>query len=405
MPIVWRCACGKKLKAPDTAAGKRVGCSGCGAAQTVPSVPEPPPLPAAVVREDAEDDPPPSRPGLPARRPRPRPARRRGIPLALLIGGGAVLLLGCLGAGGFGVYYFAFGGRASEPSPEDELIGEWETDPEPFQAAAAKSPTGALVYFDVQFTFNKDHTFKSNLPFMDEGQWKVVGRDGKRLRVRLTYKVFGLQPDSPPEPAIKVLDHNHIEFDENNLTYQMQWRLRRKGSGPPPGQGPAKPAAPAGPAPAAKKEPAPADGWASYTLDQAVTLELPAKPGNSRAVILFAAGDMLRGTEFPIFGPGMEIHVYLFRQPKAPAKAPRGRSLAESIGAAVLADGATLPIADRRFVQDGKPAALFIRREGKAPGIHLAIGDESLVCLISIAFRTEEDATVKRLFGSVRFGR
>lgn len=318
-----------------------------------------------------------------------------------MIGGIAAFLLACLGAGGFAVYYFGFGG-GSGPSPEDELIGEWETDPEPFQAAAAKSPTGALVYFDVQFTFNKDHTYTSNLPFWEKGRWKVVGRDGNRLRVQIISKVFGMEPDRSPTPPITILDHNHMEMDENDASFTMQGRFRRKGSGPPPSKGPA---APAGPAPAAKKEPAPADGWASHTLDQAVTLELPAKPGNSRAVIVFAAGDMLRGFEYPVFGPGMEIHIYLFRQPKGPAKSGRVRSLAESIGAAVLADGATLPNADRRFQQDGKPAALFIRREGKAPGIHLVVGDETLVCLVSVPFRTEEDANVKRLFGSVRFGR
>lgn len=399
MPITWRCTCGKKLRAPDEAAGKRVGCSRCRTVQTVPAPAEPPPIPAAVIVDDEDDDPAPRRARPPERRTRSRPARRGGMPPAVLIGGVAVLLLGCLGAGGAAVYYFGFA-RDAGPSPEDELIGEWETDPEPMQAAAGKSPTGAIVYFDVQFTFNKDHTFTSNLPFMEEGRWKVVGRDGNRLRVQLIPKVFGLEPDHPPTPPITIRDHNHIEFDENDASFQMQGQFRRKGSGPPPGKGPAKPAAPAPP-----KEPAPADGWASYTLDQAVTLELPAKPGKSKSVVTPAAGEMLRATEYPVLGPGLEIRVYLFRRPKAPAKGARGPSLAESIGAAVLADGAGLPAPDRRFRQDGKPAALFVRRAGKAPGIHLAIGDESLVCLVSIAFRTEEDATAKRLFGSVRFGR
>src|SRR5689334_13954289 len=116
MPIVWRCACGKKLKAADTAAGKRVACTRCSAPQVVPGpsapVPKPPPLPPplpAAVPADAEDDyDPPPRPA-PRRRHRP-PAGSGGLPIGLLVGLGAVLLVGCLGAGGAAVYYFGFRG-------------------------------------------------------------------------------------------------------------------------------------------------------------------------------------------------------------------------------------------------------------------------------------------------------
>jgi RsiW-degrading membrane proteinase PrsW (M82 family) len=41
MSIQWQCACGKKLKAPDTAAGKRARCPACQQINTIPTPPAP----------------------------------------------------------------------------------------------------------------------------------------------------------------------------------------------------------------------------------------------------------------------------------------------------------------------------------------------------------------------------
>lgn len=93
MPILLACACGKKMKARDELAGKKVKCPGCGAAVAVPlpeeeaepeiaaveAAPERRPDPAQAVREKeparaAKGGPPPLPPPLPApksRRPDP----------------------------------------------------------------------------------------------------------------------------------------------------------------------------------------------------------------------------------------------------------------------------------------------------------------------------------------------
>src|SRR5689334_22387473 len=97
MAITLRCNCGKKLQVPDERAGMHVRCGACKEVLTVPATaPEPP-----VVRPMKSE---------PPRRPK-RPRSAGGgskVWLFALLGVVALFLIGCLGVGGFGVYYFAF---------------------------------------------------------------------------------------------------------------------------------------------------------------------------------------------------------------------------------------------------------------------------------------------------------
>lgn len=79
MPIVVECACGKKLRAPDSSAGKRAKCPACQAVVTLP----PPPERTDDLYELAEDpfEPaaprPAPRPAAPVAQPTPRPTPRQ----------------------------------------------------------------------------------------------------------------------------------------------------------------------------------------------------------------------------------------------------------------------------------------------------------------------------------------
>jgi hypothetical protein len=73
MPILVTCECGKKLKAPDNAAGKKVRCKQCGETVTVPA--------AENEFGDFEDDPGEDTPPAPRRLP---PQEMSGLPPAVL---------------------------------------------------------------------------------------------------------------------------------------------------------------------------------------------------------------------------------------------------------------------------------------------------------------------------------
>jgi hypothetical protein len=145
----------------------------------------------------------------------------------------------------------------------------------------------------------------------------------------------------------------------------------------------------------------------SYTLDNAVILELPTKPAGSRSGTIVRQRDVLRFNEFSAAPtpPGPEVKVRVFLRPRLDARTPWTGSVAEYVGAAFLANGPNnpLPPPDRMFTQDGKPAAVFTRRGGKDPGVCLAVGDENLVCVVCVAGGTEQDPLVKRVFESVQF--
>lgn len=127
MPIQIDCACGKRLIAPDTAAGKKAKCPGCGAIVTIPSAASPPPEPDfRIVSESAPGEAPPpedeaARPGpvrrplvrgagvvggRPSRIPRPQP-KSRAAALAI-VGAFVVVALGV-------VAYIAFFGGSAYP--------------------------------------------------------------------------------------------------------------------------------------------------------------------------------------------------------------------------------------------------------------------------------------------------
>lgn len=68
MPITLNCACGKSLRVPDSAAGKRAKCPMCAAVLDVPAPPEPEP-----VFEITEPDPIPEMQPRGVHAPKPRP--------------------------------------------------------------------------------------------------------------------------------------------------------------------------------------------------------------------------------------------------------------------------------------------------------------------------------------------
>jgi hypothetical protein len=406
MSIVFHCTCGKKLRAPDDAAGKRVGCSRCPAVLTVPSSPEPPPLPprSAPPSRTVEDDDDLPRPAR--RRPKRRPARPNNSRTVTLVAVFGAMIFGVLALGAGAIYYFGFYQGSSGSGPEAVLIGDWESDPEPYEKAAAKTPLGVGMYFEVKMTFSEDHTFKMDMMVQNDGHWKVVSRDGNRLRVRMTSKVFGIDQDNPPTVTITIIDQNHIDFDANEPSMLLQALFRRKGSGPPvhhlsdPVPAPApKPDPPPEPAPAL-----PAGNWKSFTLDKLVTLELPGNPAQWRISTTPRAGEQFRFTEYTAAWSRRDILIRVYRQPKPQAKNLGGRSIAEYIGAAAVAEGGPLPTATRKFTQNGKPAAVFVTRINE-PTVHLAIGDETVVCLVSIPAKTEDDPAVKHILASVKFSK
>jgi hypothetical protein len=222
MAIIVRCNCGKKLQVADDMAGKHVRCGACKEVLTVPAAaPEPP-----MVRP-AESEPP----------RRPKRAKNAGggskVWLFALLGVAAVLLLGCLGVVSAGIYYFGFSGKSFA---ESTLVGDWESDPEPYDKAAAQNPFGVNLALLFKMTFNKDHTYRMS-GFVDcDGDWRVVSRDGNKATVKMRINVIGLSQEGGGEgtATITIIDKDHIEFNANEPKFQLYARLRRVGSGGPP---------------------------------------------------------------------------------------------------------------------------------------------------------------------------
>jgi hypothetical protein len=57
MPIMWRCSCGKLLKAKDEFAGRQAPCPACNAVHTVPNVEKPAQLQEEVFDAEAVEEP------------------------------------------------------------------------------------------------------------------------------------------------------------------------------------------------------------------------------------------------------------------------------------------------------------------------------------------------------------
>lgn len=165
-----------------------------------------------------------------------RPASNSNQRLLLLIRGIGALLLVVLGLGAAAIYYFGFFG-ATGLSAEEQLIGIWETDPEPWNEVAAQNAFGVMLMPDFKFTFNRDHTYKLSMLVDWEGRWQVIERTGNRLRVKLVGKVFGIEQSDPPTATITVIDKDHIYFDSNEHSLQLQMQFRRVGSGSSKNQG------------------------------------------------------------------------------------------------------------------------------------------------------------------------
>jgi hypothetical protein len=220
MSITFRCNCGKKLQVSDDMAGKQVRCGACQSVQSVPSAV------VATVRPARPEEISAARAERPADEPapgakRPRRVKKSGGSSALLfilLGVGAVILLGCLGVGGFLVYYFGFSGKSSEST----LVGDWEIDPD----------ATPIVLFPIRITFNKDHTYRMQAGFDFDGTWRVTSRDGSKLQLTMTTSFMGMKPDRPAQSTVTFIDKDHIQFDADSPGMQASnTRFRRVGSG------------------------------------------------------------------------------------------------------------------------------------------------------------------------------
>lgn len=212
MSIRFRCRCGESLRADDDEAGLRIRCRECGDSVRVPEL------------DDGDD--------RPRRRSRKAASGSSGLGLYLLLGGLFLVVLVL-------ALYFSLGRSRSEA--ERNLVGEWETDP---QAAG-----NAGFFLRTKIVFEADGSYRFQSMMNLEGQWKVVGRDGNTLKVRLVHQVFGFDQDNPPTATITVVDKDHLEFAANEPTMTLNGRFRRVGTGPPmppqlPNIGPGNPPAP-----------------------------------------------------------------------------------------------------------------------------------------------------------------
>jgi hypothetical protein len=162
--------------------------------------------------------------------------KRRANPsnnwLVYVIGGfAAVLLLGCLLIGGGVAIYFAVRGAAS---PESQLIGHWEIDPDYVKQVTRNDPAGPLaanLIGGFRFDFNPDHTFKMTMVLQLDGKWNVTSRNGNALNVTMVPRLFGMDAD-PAYVTIVMLDKDHFDFDAPpQKTMTGKGRYRRVGTG------------------------------------------------------------------------------------------------------------------------------------------------------------------------------
>jgi len=152
--------------------------------------------------------------------------------LVYVVGGfAAVFLLGCLLIGGGVAIYFAVRGAAS---PESQLIGHWEIDPDYVKQVTKNDPAGPLaanLIGGFTFDFNSDHTFKMSMVFQFDGKWQVTGRNGNTLNVTLVPRIFGMDAE-PAHATFVMLDKDHFEFEAPpQKTMTGKGRYRRVGTG------------------------------------------------------------------------------------------------------------------------------------------------------------------------------
>jgi hypothetical protein len=234
MPISLRCPCGKSLRAPDTAVGKKVRCPGCQASLTVPASTGPRPAPSAPAR---------NRPADPGAKPAAKGGRK-------VLG----ILLGCLGAGVAGclvctgvVGLLAFLG--SGKSVADRLVGKWVVDVE----ASRQMRPDFRNSMDFFLAFNKDGTVSYGTPGQEYNRsWEVKGETPQGT------EIWFRDPKVSEMYIVKVkfLDDDHLEVRQS--AYVSDCRMKRAGTPDtprPPGD--TRPAGGAGPV--ARKGPRPGE--------------------------------------------------------------------------------------------------------------------------------------------------
>jgi hypothetical protein len=180
-----------------------------------------------------------SRPEPPAAR-RKKPKARTGgsgnTKTILLLVFGGVVLLGCVVIGGVGAYFLSTGSSVFGPGTREQLVGQWETDPDFSRMQAAGHPLGMGMHIDLGLTFNADQTFHQRHILNLNGRWSIDSGFGKSARVRMVVK-FGQRDSDPVYAQVTFIDSDHIDWDQNGVTM----RYRRVGTTSPSPQVPLTP--------------------------------------------------------------------------------------------------------------------------------------------------------------------
>jgi hypothetical protein len=254
MPISIRCACGKTLRVPDTAVGKKVRCPACQASLAVRAPAGPHPAPRAPD------------PGA-------KPAAKGGKKvLGLLLGCLGVGVAGCLVCTGV-IGVLAFLGSGSQ-SVADRLIGKWVVDVEASRQLRPDFRNSTEFFLH----FNKDGTASYGTPGQEYVRhWEVKGDTPQGT------EIWFHEPTIREMYIIKVkfLDDDHIEVRQS--AYVSDCRMKRAGApdtAPPPGD--TRPAGGAGPV--ARKGPKPGE-----------PLDLPAHTGRVVGTAQTITGELLTG--------------------------------------------------------------------------------------------------------------
>ena len=184
--------------------------------------------PVRDVRRTDEPAPAPLRSERPAPpRKRPRAARKSGTDTTkvfILVAVGGFVLFGCLAAGGVG-YFLSSGGSIVGPSAREQVVGNWETDPDATRMQAARNPLGVGFHVDLGLTFNADQTFHQRHILNLNGRWSIESAVGKSARVRMVVR-FGELDSDPIYANVTFIDQDHIDWDQNGVTM----RYRRVGT-------------------------------------------------------------------------------------------------------------------------------------------------------------------------------
>jgi hypothetical protein len=145
--------------------------------------------------------------------------------MILLLAVGGFVLLGCLAAGAVGIYLYSSGGSLVGPSAREQLVGQWETDPDATRMLAGDNPLGVAFHVDLGLTFNADQTYHQRHLLNLKGRWSIEGGLGNSTRVRMVARIGEFDSD-PMYAQVTFLDRDHIDWDQNGVTM----RYRRVGT-------------------------------------------------------------------------------------------------------------------------------------------------------------------------------